>query len=135
MKIVEDKSSNELEALANVVSTAMATQIASHLLHLKITGPASYARHMALNEYYDAIPDHADTVAEEVQGHHGELLDIKAPVIEVPETVEEFVNQLDNLYIIIAEGQMATKCSAIVSTLDNLKTLVNKTKYKLLFLQ
>jgi DNA-binding ferritin-like protein len=135
MKIVDDTKLNELDALAKVVSTVMSTQIAAHLLHLKVTGEGSYARHIALNEYYDAAPDLADSVAEEVQGHYSKLLDIKAPVIEVPETLEEFVSQLDNLYIITAEAQMATKCSAIINTLDTIKTQINNTKYKLLFLR
>jgi DNA-binding ferritin-like protein len=136
MKLVENsKGGNELEALAKVVSTLMGTQIAAHLLHLSVTGEGSYASHVALQEYYEAALDKVDHIAEEVQGHHGKLLDIKAPVIEVPETVQDFVNQLDNLYIITAEGQMSSKCSALISTLDELKTLINKTKYKLLFLR
>ncbi len=39
-----------------------------HLAHLKTT---SNAQHMALNDLYDAVRGHADTIAELVQGYKG----------------------------------------------------------------
>ncbi len=39
-----------------------------HKLHLKITGTGSYAAHKALNELYDALPGHADDLADGFQG-------------------------------------------------------------------
>lgn len=39
-----------------------------HLAHLKTT---SYAAHAALGDLYDAVRDHADTIAELIQGYKG----------------------------------------------------------------
>ena len=42
----------------------------SHIAHLK-TG--SYAKHKALNEFYDSVVDMADSLAEASQGLYGKL--------------------------------------------------------------
>ena len=54
--------------VANLVTELMNAATSFHKLHLKVTGVGSYASHKALNELYDALPDHADDVAEGYQG-------------------------------------------------------------------
>jgi len=75
---VEGASTNTLEArTAMVVSELMNAATSIHKLHLKVTGPGSFASHKALNELYDALPGHADTLAEGFQGAHEKLLEYK----------------------------------------------------------
>ena len=58
-------SNSSLEtSVAACVSELMNAATSFHKLHLKITGIGSYAGHKALNELYDALPDHADDLAE-----------------------------------------------------------------------
>ena len=45
----------------------------AHREHLKTT---SYAQHVALNEFYDAIIERADSIAETYQGRNGIINDI-----------------------------------------------------------
>ena len=52
----------------------------AHRAHLKEKGQGSYARHIALNDFYDAIVEHADSIAEAYQGEYAKLLDI--PMLE-----------------------------------------------------
>ena len=43
----------------------------AHSVHLNVHGYGSFAKHMALGEFYDKIIDHADAFAEAYQGRHG----------------------------------------------------------------
>jgi DNA-binding ferritin-like protein len=54
-----------------LVSTLMASRDQAHIFHWQTTGDGSYAAHMALNAYYDAIPDMVDALVESYQGKHG----------------------------------------------------------------
>lgn len=54
-----------------LVSTLMASRDQAHIFHWQTKGPGSFAAHMALNAYYDAIPGLIDTLVETYQGKHG----------------------------------------------------------------
>lgn len=50
------------------ISTLFASRTQTHIFHLQTK---SYARHMALGEYYDGIVDLVDNLAEAYQGKYG----------------------------------------------------------------
>ncbi len=128
LKTSEDK------AFATLVGNLFASTTAAHMLHLKVTGEGSYSQHKALGEYYESLPGFLDSIVEEYQGRHLKLLE---PTVVTPpslKTVKEFVDHLNSLYIIIDEAQQATMCSSLKNVLDEAKSLVNTTKYKLYFL-
>lgn len=52
----------------------------AHREHLKVRGQGSYAKHKALNEFYEGIVDLADKFAETYQGKNGIIDDI--PLLE-----------------------------------------------------
>lgn len=52
----------------------------THREHLRVSGPGSYARHAALGEFYPAIVELADKLAEAYQGRHGIIKDM--PLLE-----------------------------------------------------
>lgn len=121
---------------AHLVTELMNAAVSAHKLHLKVTGTGSYAAHKALNELYDELPELADTVAEGFQGASETLLNCsmeKAP--KVLNSVEECVNYLRELYTMVTQVQGAMPYSEVVNDLDNVKSLLNSTKYKLLFLK
>jgi DNA-binding ferritin-like protein len=110
-----------------------------HILHLTITGPGSFAAHKALNELYDALPDHADTIAEGFQGATGEIPDYPAEMpsyVCAPEmtTVKEAISYIEELHSKISKLQDTLTYSEIVNELDNIKSTLNSAKYKLKFL-
>lgn len=43
----------------------------AHRAHLRATGPGSFARHEALGEFYPAVVELADKLAEAYQGRNG----------------------------------------------------------------
>jgi DNA-binding ferritin-like protein len=105
-----------------------------HQLHLKITGPGSFAAHKALNEFYDGMPDLVDAVAEQYQGAREKLLDFPAVSPYKCGSVQEAISHMKELYTEVNELQKIMPFSEVVNQLDEVKSLIASTKYKLMFL-
>ena len=58
-----------------LISTLMASRDQAHIFHWQTKGPGSFAAHMALNAYYDAIPGLVDALVESYQGKNGIIHD------------------------------------------------------------
>jgi DNA-binding ferritin-like protein len=108
-----------------------------HINHLLVSGPGSYAAHKAMNEFYDELPDLADSYAEQYQGVYEKLLDIKEVTVTFPRmtTAQDCLVYLRSLYNKVNLVQSMCEHSEIINTLDEIKSLINTTKYKLLFLK
>ena len=113
----------------------------AHRAHLKVTGPGAYAAHMALSDFYGAVVDRADAIAEAYQGHSGALLDI--PMLEggLPEafaTGAQFVPVLRE-HLAWIEANRYAACpreqTAIHNLIDEAVGLYQSTIYKLSRLQ
>jgi DNA-binding ferritin-like protein len=120
---------------AACVSELMNAATSIHKLHLKVKGTGSYAAHKALNELYDALPGHADDLAEGYQGASEKLLDYKEVAPRTLNTVEEGIAYLRDMYQMINSLQAKMPYSEIVNSLDTVKDTINSGKYKLLFLK
>lgn len=103
-----------------------------HFTHFKTT---SFSAHKALNEFYDEIVDFADNLAEQYQGITETLMDYPTTSVAPINTVEEAIDYMRNLYVRINQAQANCSYSEIVNELDNVKSLINTTKYKLIFLK
>lgn len=117
------------------VSELMNAATSIHKLHLKVTGAGSYAAHKALNELYDALPDHADTLAEGYQGAAEKLLTYKDLAPKVLNSVPEALDYIREVCDMISGLQAKMPYSEIVNSLDTVKDSLNSAKYKLLFLK
>lgn len=106
-----------------------------HKLHLKITGIGSYAGHKALNEIYDALPGHADDLVEGFQGAAEKILDLPNTAPSEINSVDEALDFLRKMTDKINSLQSIMPYSEIVNDLDNVKSTINSTKYKLIFLK
>lgn len=104
----------------------------THFAHLKTT---SFAAHMALGEFYEAIPGMADAIAEQYQGVTEQLLDYPEATLSPINTPEEAVEYLRGLYKMVQIVQDNCSYSEIVNELDVIKSQINTTKYKLIFLK
>jgi DNA-binding ferritin-like protein len=102
---------------------------------LKVKGEGSYAAHKALNEFYDALPGHADTLVEGYQGAAEKILSYKEVPPRTLDTVADGVNYLRDIYAMVNKLQGMLPYSEIVNNLDLVKDSINSTKYKLLFLK
>lgn len=141
IKLGEKKAAPVLKSLnpADTMVAACVTELMNaatsfHKLHLKVTGPGSYAAHKALNGLYDALPSHADDLAEGYQGAAEVLLKYQEPSARILETVEDAIWYIKDLHTMITNLQSQIPYSEIVNDLDNIKSTLNSAKYKLKFL-
>jgi len=120
---------------ASLVSELMNAATSIHKMHLKITGLGSYAGHKALNELYDALPGHADDLAEGFQGAAEKLLTYEDSAPRILNSVEESLSYMRELVTQVTSLQQVMPYSEIVNDLDLVKSTINSIKYKLLFLK
>ena len=121
--------------VAACASELMNARTSIHKLHLKVTGEGSFAAHKALNELYDALPDHADTLVEGYQGAAEKIISYTEVAPRTLDTVADGVAYLRDIYAMINKLQGMLPYSEIVNNLDLVKDSINSTKYKLLFLK
>ena len=119
--------------VAACVSELMNAGTSLHKLHLKVTGIGSFAAHKALNEIYDALPEHADTLAEGFQGADEKLLEYKEIAPRTLNTVQDGLAYLRDIKQMVTSLQAIMPYSEIVNDLDLVKSSINSAKYKLLF--
>jgi len=120
---------------AACVSELMNAATSIHKLHLKVTGTGSFAAHSALNTLYDALPEHADTLAEGYQGAAEKLLTYSEVPPKTLNTVEEGLSYIREMITMVTTLQSKMPYSEIVNDLDLVKSSLNSAKYKLLFLK
>ena len=126
-------SSSAHKAMAELIYEMLHASTKVHIAHLLST---SYAAHVAMGEFYDSIVEVADGLAEQYQGKEEVLLpypdQMSIPAIK---TTDEAIKYLRVLYDKIGYVQGMMICSSIINTMDEIKALINSTKYKLLFLK
>jgi DNA-binding ferritin-like protein len=129
-------AATSLEGMVSaLVSELMNAGTSLHKLHLKITSTGSYAAHKALNELYDAMPGHADDIAESFQGASEKLLVYKEVAPKELNSVQEALEYLRELTKQVSALQAKMPYSEISNELDNIKSTIDSGKYKLLFLK
>ena len=121
--------------VSSCVSELMNAATSFHKLHLKVTGEGSYAAHKALNELYDALPGHADVLAEGYQGAAEKLLAYNSLSCRTLDDVSDALNYIRDMCGMICKLQAMLPYSEIVNNLDLVKDSMNSAKYKLLFLK
>jgi len=121
--------------VADMISEFMNAATSFHKLHLKVTGVGSYAAHTALNELYNALPGHADVLAESYQGATEQLLSYDDCTPVCLNSIQEAIEYCNKLKDQINHLQDKLDYSEIINDLDNAKSTINSIKYKLLFLK
>lgn len=119
--------------LEQLIERVFATRNAAHLAHWKATGPGSYARHMALGDFYDGIIDSLDKLVEASQGFFG----IVGEVSDAPS--QQYADILGRLTVDLAwintnRDAICQDVSTLENILDGLTDLYATTIYKLRFL-
>jgi len=81
-----------MQMIGQLVATMFLSREMAHRAHLATTGPGSFARHMALGEFYPAIIDAADSITEAYQGRHSI---IEIPYLEAPDDYNDIIKILE----------------------------------------
>lgn len=101
----------------------------AHILHFRTK---SYAEHMALGAFYEALPDLVDRLTESIQGLTGQLLDFPADYYAPADTPQQ---ELADLMDYVKENRQAMPSdSEVQNIIDEIADLINTTAYKLKFL-
>jgi DNA-binding ferritin-like protein len=120
-----------------LISTLMASRDQAHIFHWQTTGDGSFAAHLALNGYYDAIPDMVDALVEAYQGKYG-IVKGYTPADKFEEyeksTAVKYFKALAT-YIDRAYNKIPKEDTNIINQLDTFKDLIYTTIYKLENLQ
>lgn len=91
----------------------------------------SYSEHIALNEYYDGIPDIVDGIVESYQGKYGIQKGYRLFEVRDYSTPEEVINFLKKLDEDVEMLRQSVKESYIQNQIDNVLQLIETTVYKL----
>lgn len=121
--------------VAACVSELMNAATSFHKLHLKVSGVGAFAAHKALNELYDALPGHADDLAEGYQGAAELLLPYSEVAPRTLATPADGLGYIRDITAMVTGLQAKMPYSEIVNALDTVKDTLNSAKYKLLFLK
>lgn len=124
------KGNTKSVGIADLISCLFEMTAVVHMAHLSVSGPGSYATHMALNGLYDSLPDLLDAVAEGYQGKYG-IIKTKGFTVSIPSDICKYLKEKrkymeDNRYSFIP-----AKDSELHNEFDNILTSLNSTIYKL----
>ena len=116
---------------ADLVGLLFLGRDVAHSVHLNTR---SYAKHMALQTFYEEIVELADSFAEAYQGKYGLIGGVALqPAKKTANIVEFLQNQMDeieaNRYKVVDKD-----CTAIHNIIDEIVGLYLSTLYKLRFL-
>ncbi len=118
--------------MTDFLSMLMHSRTQAHVFHLRVS-PEGYAKHKALQKYYEGIVDHIDEIAEGYQGMVG-LIEFK-PVkgIDNDASPENIISYFEDLVKFVQEERKKEELSAswIQNEVDNIEKLIYSTLYKL----
>lgn len=102
----------------------------TRIYHLQTS---SYAKHKALQSYYDTILDLVDKLAESYQGKYGIIKDIKVPgSVSNINTDEDIVRYFDLLSKYVeSKSKSMPKDTYLMNICDEISSLIYQTSYLL----
>lgn len=115
-----------------LMSDLLYSAVTAHIEHFAATGPGSFAKHMALGEYYEAIPEAVDSFVEAYQAKYG-LMGL--PMKNTEEPGEDFLECLQELDARVGTYQATlTKDPDLANLCQEIQAVIKSTMYKLRFL-
>ena len=122
---------NQGAAILSIAQTLFCSEVNGHILHMQAKNK-SYATHMALGEFYEAMGDLRDALVEKYQGKYGILTGYKN--VEVKESYEpiymvtEYLATIENARKAVTDGYLQ-------QLVDNIIEQFASTLYKLINLK
>lgn len=119
-----------MSRLNELVGLCFHSRTLAHIMHLRTTGLGSEAVHEALDEFYKAVPEFGDSLAETGTSRHGrEVLDIPTntflPTGSPVAMFKAFRSWIDD------NRASCSEYSDIQNQIDELLQQINSTLYKL----
>ena len=120
-----------------LVSTLMGSRDQAHVFHWQTKGPGSYAAHMALATYYEALPDMLDGLVEAYQGKEGLIQISGIGVLDKNCDIKNIIKYFETVCNMVSKLRKNGKLqdSWIKNDIDTIVSLLYSTKYKLQYHQ
>lgn len=137
-EVVEEKTTEKNdERLKLFFSMLLGSKLVGHIHHLQCEGENSYAKHMALEEFYTGANELADEIIEVYQGSFQEIVKYDDSKLVYGMNMDPLI-YLGHLKSVIQSGRelfvLETEPN-IQSEIDDFISLIDKTVYKLTFLK
>lgn len=116
---------NSIEELFGTLQQSIVEEWRKHLKTSK------YSKHMALDEFYKEMPDLVDDLIEDYMGHVQSKVDDYTNILNASDL--DTLQYLEELHSICQDGYALLPDDApeLKSDLDNIKSMIDKTMYKL----
>lgn len=120
-------------SLGKFFGTLLMSGMIVHIYHLQ---SKSYAQHMALGSFYDAIPGLVDTMVEAYQGCSNSLVDGYCNEVDGDADPIDYFKKL-KAYVIERSTVLfpGNEYRNLINEVDAITTLIDSTIYKLTFLK
>ncbi|MDL2282446.1 DUF5856 family protein [Parabacteroides sp. OttesenSCG-928-G06] len=130
-KMTTGKTKENNAGLAAFIGDLFAFNVSLKLFHWHVTGPASYAQHMALDQAIDALSETLDSVAETSYALVGDL-DIVVPQIKSP---KDIIKHVEGFYDHVQDGRKYFTEDFSAGLLDDFQEALQQLLYRLKRLQ
>lgn len=115
--------------IEELVARVFATRNTAHLVHWKVSGPGSFAQHMALDAFYNGLIDQIDKIVEMHQGAFGLMGDVSPLSVPTTKFTEHVAKEAK--WIEDNRERIAQDVCALENVIDELVGLYLTTYYKL----
>lgn len=132
----KEENSEKSGDFDQVIAELLHSRTQTHIFHWQTVDAGSYAAHLALQGYYEALVPLIDAFVESYQGKHGIIKGYKCPEgFQDFESVDKVITYLTSLEEKIENGRESIKESYLQNQIDMFVELLNSTIYKLKFLK
>ena len=115
--------------MGEFILTLLHASTNAHILHWQTK---SFANHMALGEFYEALPDLIDALVEATQGVTGQIIQFPADYYPPAENGLQELKELREYFV--DNRSVMPPDSEIQNLLDSIGDQIDSTLYKLRFL-
>jgi DNA-binding ferritin-like protein len=119
--------------VAKFVSTILSSRTQAHIFHWQTQDDSSFAKHKALNEYYDEIVELIDELVEALQGKYGIITGYQSPS-NFREDDNPVIYFMALSKYVDASRTLMPEDSYIQNLIDEIYQLIETTLYKLQYL-
>ena len=120
-----------MQMIGQMIATMFLSREMAHRAHLRVSGTGSFARHMALGEFYPAIIEIADSITEAYQGRHSLIeipyLDAPDDYLDIVPILEKHLNDIEGIRYVAVDK----KDTAIQNLIDEAVGIYLSALYKL----
>jgi hypothetical protein len=123
--------------MEQLASLLLHSRTQTHVFHVGVKGTGALSAHLALGEYYDSIGGLVDGLIEVYQGQNGLIKLQPVSGLDTNSDIKNIIGYFDKLIAAVEKLRKDEKLqtSWLQNDIDNVVSLLYKTKYKLTFLQ